>query len=650
MEVFMSDFYNRDQNITGITVPTSLPIYPEYGSTANFKTKVSVVAQSDKNAAVSPIGVNNIVASFSLNFNARTAEAQKLTSFYESQSGTGFWGFSDGSNIYHTQSGVIDSFSSRTSNNGQYSLNMEFAVENNSSILNWSGLSFVNCGFSNWNSGVSFNKYDIAYFEHDKEEISNNFFYATEDHSADFSNYPLASGSKWTQDLFIESNDGFGIQQAPSVKKTEFQNSFPQRVLDQKNIHAFDSLDLSYRNISDKKLKALLHFLETRQGYKRFRRRIPEIYNQPKIFFAPEWTHQWVAKDSNNLSIKTVEDPLGIIPSGKPQLIFTQDSGRSSLFLKVSGDGYMFYDTGNGKTLFSSPLLLSWVNTGISHSVNLYGTFKGVTGSGQSLIRTRFLQNGALSHLNLSGNSLSALNLYEAPLVEEIVAPNNLYGGIDLPNLTGLKKIDFTNCELSYLNISGSLNLTGVFATGNNLSKNYVEKTFEFLNQNGKVSGAALLTGNSGIVYTGDVLALSGKGWTTSYNYSPPPTTTTTTTTTTTDPPSWDFSLKYGADPWLACSIGSPDFNLKANNSGISGATVINHSDSRKIGYLSDGSGVGFYSNICCDVASFGGWVACPTGTLPPTVPPTTAPPTSPPPTAPPTTTTNPPETTPPPP
>jgi hypothetical protein len=58
----------------------------------------------------------------------------------------------------------------------------------------------------------------------------------------------------------------------------------------------------------------MLHFLENKGGYRRFKHKISSVYNRPKVFICPEWTHTWVYNNSHNLSVSFKEDPLGVIP------------------------------------------------------------------------------------------------------------------------------------------------------------------------------------------------------------------------------------------------------------------------------------------------------------------------------------------------
>jgi hypothetical protein len=59
----------------------------------------------------------------------------------------------------------------------------------------------------------------------------------------------------------------------------------------------------------------MLHFLENKAGYRRFRHDIGSVYNRPKVMYCPEWDHTWKYYNSHDLSVTLLEDVLGVIPT-----------------------------------------------------------------------------------------------------------------------------------------------------------------------------------------------------------------------------------------------------------------------------------------------------------------------------------------------
>ena len=93
---------------------------------------------------------------------------------------------------------------------------------------------------------------------------------------------------------------------------TAFKNSFHLRIKDRDNNASFP-VSYKFTSITDKQLKAMLHFLENKGGYRNFRHDIPSIYNRPKAMYCPQWSHTWKYKNSHDLEVTLIEDVLGVI-------------------------------------------------------------------------------------------------------------------------------------------------------------------------------------------------------------------------------------------------------------------------------------------------------------------------------------------------
>ena len=606
----MSLFYNRDKNITGVTLLTGLTFSPEYGSSVQFEAKNNYLPTSDKIQSIAPLGLNSIVANYSLKFSLRKDDAQKLINFYESQSGTGIFGFNDGSNIYRVTSGTIDSLGGLdSSNNGRYNISLNFNVERNAPALNWSGQSFINHEFKKWQTGQGYSKYDIVWFEHDFEEPINNWFYSLENHTANLSNHPLSAGNFWTTNLFEDSNESFSFNQTPSVKKTELKGSFVQRVNEQKNIHSFDQIDISYKNISDKKTKALLHFAESKLGYKRFECLFPEIYNRPKLFVCHKWNHQWNSLGSNNLTLSLIEDPLGVSQNGFPCISITQQSGNSVLNISVTGSNYCFYQTGDSKQLIlSTNLTIPWNNTGQANTLKLFGPIVGLTGTGQNIIKSRYDVAKSLTHLNVSGNSISVANLYLAPNLVDVNYANNNVGGFDFRYNPNLREIRIQNNNATYFGLSNCSGVTGIYATGNLISGSYVGEALGFLYSGGAFSGFANFSGNGEISNAAYNMAtgLVGRNWNLGYQYNPY-IEATTTPEPQSNPTTYSLNANAASDAYSACNLGS-SYSFISNANILSSATKINYSSTPFSGdsavFLSDGTNYYLFNKTCCGKGS----------------------------------------------
>ena len=162
-----------------------------------------------------------------------------------------------------------------------------------------------------WDYGF-YKKYDIIYYPISSNNL-NNFHYCTEDHVSTEETLPMASNSKWTQEFFFEPDIGFQNEVSMSSSKLEFKNSFPLRIKTKNNIAPL-KMTYKFSNIDDRQLRAMLHFLENKAGYRRFRHQVPSVYNRPKVFICSEWSHTWNYFNSHDLEVKLIEDPLGVIP------------------------------------------------------------------------------------------------------------------------------------------------------------------------------------------------------------------------------------------------------------------------------------------------------------------------------------------------
>ena len=96
-------FYNRDQNISGITIPASfsaLNLTPVYGSTVEFTANNHSYPTDDFYYNLIPMSVDSLTAKFGLKYDVNESNAQKLAVFFEAQSGNNSFKFApDNSNI-----------------------------------------------------------------------------------------------------------------------------------------------------------------------------------------------------------------------------------------------------------------------------------------------------------------------------------------------------------------------------------------------------------------------------------------------------------------------------------------------------------------------------------------------------------------------
>jgi phage-related protein len=314
----MSAFYDRTTgNITGITSPlTGLTFEPVYGSRVSFDSKANIYETQNGYFNIIPMSINSLNAKFELRYDLNESNAQKLVSYVENQEGNKLFAFSDASSFYKTVSGVCDNYAVNHMNKNHYEVAVSFEVNQAPTLLNWSGMTFINSPLQKWSSGQSYKKYDIVYSGISDNKL-NNYYYCSGDHTSSNKSLdgPTGSSSKWTQAFFFEPDIALQNDVNIKVDKIEFKNSFIQRMKTRRNL-AQTNFSYKFSNVSTREAKAILHFLENKGGFRKFLHIPQSVYNREKVFYAPSWSHTFKYYDSHDIEVSLIEDPLGVIPTG----------------------------------------------------------------------------------------------------------------------------------------------------------------------------------------------------------------------------------------------------------------------------------------------------------------------------------------------
>ena len=351
-------FYNRDQNISGITVPSELSgmnFVPVYGSKVEFSANNHKYNTDDFYYNQIPLSLNSLTARFNVRYDVNENGARKLATFFESKEGFNSLEFTpDNSVIYKTVSGFCDNYAINFINNQHFEVGASINVDRAPTLLNWKNGNFANVPFQNWARSVSYKKYDVAYFGLNSDDTINdnkleNFYYCSGDHTSSDSNSPTGASSMWSQKFFFEPD--IGVQNDVTIKADvlNYKNSFTQHLKTNDNIATFD-MGYTYTNITDQQLRCMLHFLERKAGYRRFEHQIPSVYNRPKVYYSPKWNHEWNYFNSNTLSVDLIEDPLGVVPRAL-QGTALNTGAQAYIDYVETNDGYSF--TGPQKNAIS---------------------------------------------------------------------------------------------------------------------------------------------------------------------------------------------------------------------------------------------------------------------------------------------------------
>jgi phage-related protein len=318
--------YNRDTNFSGIILITGTSkgiktVTPSYGTRVSFSSNNYSYATDDNYYNLIPLSANSLTAKFDVKYDVSESGARELAYFFEAHSGIKQFEFRTDAEVYQEVSGVCVNYAINHMNNQHYEVAVSVEVLEAPNLFNWSNMNFVS-GASSTYAGVvggstpaSYEKYDVVFTGDHSSNKLNCFFYCTEDHDATAHNSPTGDDSSWSQKFFFEPDQGFQNDVRMDVQEINFKNSHKLRVKTHDNISSFP-INYKFSSITTKQLKCMLHFLENKGGYRRFEHQIPSVYNRPKVYYCPEWSHTFKYYNSHDLDVSFIEDPLGVIPTG----------------------------------------------------------------------------------------------------------------------------------------------------------------------------------------------------------------------------------------------------------------------------------------------------------------------------------------------
>lgn len=303
-------FYERIENISGVPVIGSFEFTPTYGSAVAFQADNLRFDTDDGYFKVIPNGINSLKAKFSLKYQENEEGARKLTRYYENSKGVDPIIIRTDNSIYNDITGYCTEYSINHVNNQNYEFNAMLEVLESPGNLNWTGLNYLNYDFKKWTYNTEYKKHDVIYAEVNDIK-TNNFFYCAEDHLSSVSNSPIEDGSPWSQEFYWNPDQGL----TNSVKFENPKHGFGYSIYDKiKKNTAIVPLNYNFSNITTQQLKSMLHFLENKEGYRRFKHQIPSVYNRPKVYYCDSWNHTMVYDNTHNLQLSFTEDPMGVLP------------------------------------------------------------------------------------------------------------------------------------------------------------------------------------------------------------------------------------------------------------------------------------------------------------------------------------------------
>lgn len=315
--------YDRTRNLSGIDDFDGIEeiTCPSYGSYVEFKSKDRQFITNNNYLNIMPIGINNLYANYSMRYEVESEQAQKIINFIESKQGIESIFFETDNKIYQKINGYCTDYSLSQNDVDSFDIGIAFEITESPGHFNWRSLNFLNTEeyeLTYISRNKEYKKHDIAYDQRQeavyKDQI-NGIYYCHQDHnSSDDPALTLEDSEYWTRDFYWQPDVGQNTNVKLDVERFGDSNGFPLRRKIKKNTATFP-LNYKFSNISSKQLKSMLHFLESKGGYKRFKHRIGAVYNRPKVYVCRTWRHTWVSYDSHDLEVTFEEDPLGIVPN-----------------------------------------------------------------------------------------------------------------------------------------------------------------------------------------------------------------------------------------------------------------------------------------------------------------------------------------------
>jgi uncharacterized protein YjbI with pentapeptide repeats len=260
----------------------------------------------------------------------------------------------------------------------------------------------------------------------------------------------------------------------------------------------------------------MLHFLESHLGYLKFKYTSPKIYNRPKIFYAESWSHTWNYKDSHNLTVSLVEDPLGILNQiDTPDLSLYQSSSRTSFTGSASAsDGIYLISTGKKEARENGEFTGNWGSSN-ERTIKFYQQLDSVTCTGQDLNKISFGAKSEIGTGIFSSGNISEVYFNGAKNINYLNFSGNSLTSIDCSNVTGLRYVNLNSNPLTGANFSGCDNLTGVYIRNSTvLSSASLSTILNEVGAGGGISGEIICSGNpSGQSSFMNVSNLDYRGW-----------------------------------------------------------------------------------------------------------------------------------------
>lgn len=346
---------------------------PNYGSRFNFEAENSSWYGGNYYLDYMPNGLNSLKCTMNLKFRGdqeycngliasiqskinaskygdiSASGRQRFINFGEEINGalfgvdTGFYQNYEGSIVQNLS---IDNISKKV-----YEVNLELYNDRVSPFLK-NGLGFVNNSsdkisptgtFLNGSTNIEKHSVTSGQTSHYGNNIFNTYLYASKDvESSDVSDtisditgnavITGESNNGLTQVFYFKPDRQVNLNFDYSKTINKFTRSVSQQTDVAYNSNYLSSLNLFFKNRSEKETYAILNFLETHMGYRPFvYYHNDELINANKYFICESWNHILNYKDSNDIELvfREISNPISKYANNSRQIISTIGEGGS---------------------------------------------------------------------------------------------------------------------------------------------------------------------------------------------------------------------------------------------------------------------------------------------------------------------------------
>ena len=146
-----------------------------------------------------------------------------------------------------------------------------------------------------------------VYFSGAKIYNTDQYHYATEDHTSSNSNSPTGTNSKWTQKFQHNASYNSSVSFRSNNANSVYGDGYYRLI--QKGTNALQmQANLSFEARTDEEAESILHFLKNKQGYNPFFFTMADPYNKELPYFCEEYNHVKNFTNNNTISATFVND------------------------------------------------------------------------------------------------------------------------------------------------------------------------------------------------------------------------------------------------------------------------------------------------------------------------------------------------------